>query len=127
MTAALGWAAAAARSPLPAPEPTPTEASLRRLLQGALTGVLVLALLFAGYVLHEHPTVIPVIAGVAGLATIGRAILTTVLLITRRRPSPQPQHEVLYGGLTAVRQGQRRHLRPAHGTRQRDQPGHRTR
>lgn len=84
MTAALGWAAAAARSPLPAPEPPPRRP--RRLLQGALTGVLVLAPLFAGYVLHEHPTVIPVIAGVAGLATIGGAILTTVLLVTRRRP-----------------------------------------
>ncbi|GAA2469636.1 hypothetical protein ACFPFX_35110 [Streptomyces mauvecolor] len=51
-----------------------------------LANLLVLVALFAGYVLHERPTILPVIAGIAGLFAIGGVILTSVKLVNRRRP-----------------------------------------
>ncbi|MFI6056460.1 hypothetical protein ACIBCO_41225 [Streptomyces violascens] len=48
-----------------------------------LVGVLVFAGLFAGYVLHEHPTVLPAIAGVAALFSIGGVIFAVVKRLNR--------------------------------------------
>ncbi|MGW2818950.1 hypothetical protein [Streptomyces sp. NPDC001415] len=69
-----------------APEPTPAEASLLRLVQGVLTGLIILTLLFALYVLNEHPTVLPAIAGVGTLVAIGAAIVGVVKFTNRQRP-----------------------------------------
>ncbi|MFE3187093.1 hypothetical protein ACFXKR_40580 [Streptomyces violascens] len=48
--------------------------------------MLVFAVLFAGYVLYEHPTVLPAIAGVAALFSIGGVIFTVVKRLNRQRP-----------------------------------------
>ncbi|WP_331748562.1 hypothetical protein [Streptomyces sp. NBC_00648] len=63
------------------PGPAPAEASLRRLVIGVLAGLVVLAALFAFYVLLEHPKALPALAGVSALFTIGG-----FALLANRRP-----------------------------------------
>lgn len=69
--------------PAALPEPTPAEAALRRALQVVVGAVVVLALLFAGYVLIEHPRAVPALQGVGSIVAIGLGVIAVVKLVKR--------------------------------------------
>ncbi|MET9366099.1 hypothetical protein ABZX93_35085 [Streptomyces sp. NPDC006632] len=71
-------------APLTPPEPSPAEASLRRTLQAVTAAVTLLGLMFAFYVLNEHPNALPALGGVGTLVAIGLGVLAVVKLVNRR-------------------------------------------